>query len=297
MEKRITEIKDEPSFFHEIYEYGSVGNSPSIAITAGIHGDEVTGIYVAEKLIEYFNNHEPKKGFVKIMPRCNPAAMRRMKRWSAYDETDMNRIFPGDERGAATMRAAHNIWEETKNAHIIIDLHCCSNSSMVYALAIYDEFPEVEKLVKKMNIENLVQSEGVGGQLFTEACRRRSQRAFIIELPSGVRPGAVNFDAADTCFEGLLSLLKNEGVINGNYADNPPISYGSIKDINSTAAGLWMPSVKNGQQINAGDAVGAVGGFNIYAPESGKVLITVPGSYVFSGDHILSYVKENSNSL
>ncbi len=297
MEKRITEIKDEPSFFHEIYEYGSAGNSPSITLTAGIHGDEVTGIYLAEKLIEYLDNHEVKKGFVKIMPRCNPAAMRRMKRWSAYDETDMNRIFPGDVNGTATMRAAHNVWEETKDAHIIIDLHCCSNSSMVYTLAIYDEFPEVEKLAKKMNMENLVQSEGAGGQLFTEACRRRGQRAFIIELPGGVRPGAINFDAAEKCFEGLLNLLKQEGVIKGNYVDNPTESYGKIKDINSTAAGLWLPSVKNGQQIHAGDAVGTIGGFNVYAPESGKVLITVPGSYVFAGDHVLSYVHENSDSL
>jgi len=168
---------------------------------------------------------------------------------------------------------------------------------MVYALAIYDEFPEVEKLVKKMNIENLVQSEGVGGQLFTEACRKRGQRAFIIELPSGVRPGAVNFDAAEKCLEGLLNLLKQEGVIKGDYVNNPPKSYGKIKDIYSTAAGLWLPSVKNGQQIQAGDAVGTVVGFNVYAPESGKVLITVPGSYVFVGDHVLSYVREDSDSL
>ncbi len=291
MKRKTIEINDVPSFFHEIYEYGSL-DGPKIMITGGIHGDEVTGIFVAERLIEYFNKHELKKGNIKIIPRCNPAATRQMKRKSFYDDLDMNRIFPGDKGGSTTMRAAYNVWQESDNADIIIDLHCCSQASMMYALAIYDEFPIVEELIRGLNIQNLIQSEGVGGQLFTESCRKRGQRAFIIELPSGIIPGAVNFKAAEECFNAILNLLVSEGIIEGCYNDNPPKLFGKIKDISANENGLWMPNVINGQQINKGDIIGSINGVNIFASEIVTVLKTVPGSYVFVGDNVLSYIQD-----
>lgn len=292
MIRKTIEICDVPSFFHEIYEYGCKDESPKIMITGGIHGDEVTGIYVAERLMEYFNMHELKKGFIKIIPRCNPAATRQMSRKSFYDELDMNRIFPGDDNGSTTMRAANNIWKESELADIIIDLHCCNQSSMMYALAIYDEFPAVEELVKGLCIRTLVQSEGVAGQLFTESCRKRKQKAFIIELPSGNDKGAINFIAAEECFNAVLNLFVSQDIIEGNYLESPPKSFGKIKDVASKENGLWLPSVINGQQINKGDLIGNINGRNIFAPEIGTVLITIPGSYVFVGDNVLSYVQE-----
>lgn len=290
MIRRKIKINDVPSFFHEIYEYGCKDESPKIMVTGGIHGDEVTGIYVAEKLVDYFNMNELKKGFIKIIPRCNPVATRQMSRKSFYDELDMNRIFPGDENGSTTMRTASNIWMESDFADIIIDLHCCNQASMMYALAIYDEFPAVEELVKSLNIRNLVQSEGVAGQLFTESCRKRGQRSFIIELPSGTSPGAINFQAAEECFNAVLNLFVSQGIIEGKYRDNPPKSFGKIKDIVSKENGLWLPNVINGQQIKKGTVIGNIDGTDIYAPEIGTVLITIPGSYVFVGDNVLSYV-------
>lgn len=292
MIKKTLEINDVPSFYHEIYEYGCKDEFPRIMITGGIHGDEVTGIYVAERLVEFFNKNEVKKGLIKIIPRCNPVATRQLKRKSFYDELDMNRIFPGDENGSTTMRAANNIWQESDFAEIIIDLHCCNQSSMMYALAIYDEFPAVEELVKGLCIQNLVQSEGVAGQLFTESCRKRRQKAFIIELPSGKDIGAINFQAAEECFNAVLNLFIAQGIIEGNYLDNPPKSFGKIKDVAAMENGLWLPNVVNGQQINKGDAIGSINGRDIFAPEIGTVLITIPGSYVFVGDNVLSYIQE-----
>lgn len=299
MKRKTKKINDVPSFFHEIYEYGCEYEFPKIMITGGIHGDEVTGIYIAERLIEYFNNHELRNGFIKIIPRCNPAATRQMKRESFYDDLDMNRIFPGNINGSTTMRAAYNIWHESDNADIIIDLHCCNQASMMYALAIYDEFPMVEELIKNLSIKNLIQSEGVKGQLFTESCRRRGQKAFIIELPSGISTGAVNFMAAEECFNAILNLFVSEGIIEGSHMDNPPKSYGKIKDIVSNENGFWIPNVINGQKINKGDILGNISGKDVFAPEIGTILITIPGSYVFVGDSVLSYVQENniSNNL
>lgn len=290
MIKRYREVIDELSFSQEIYEYGE--GSPKIMFTAGIHGDEVTGIYVAEKLIEYFNDNGPLKGSVTIMPRCNPVATRQMSRRAFYDDTDMNRIFPGNIHGSPTFRAAYNIWQETKEMDIIIDLHCCGQHGMTYILAVYDEFPEVKELCMNLSMPRLVKSEGTGGQLFTESCRKRMQKAFIIELPSGHSAGAINFDAAKECYEALLNLLRYEGVISGEYIYNPPTAYDSIKDVIAKDNGLWMPQVAKGEKIEKGHVLGELDSKKIVADEDGTVLMVKPGSYLYIDDCIISYIQE-----
>ncbi len=290
MIKRSREVMDEPSFSQDIYEYGE--GSPKIMIIGGIHGDEVTAIYTAEKLIEYLNHKEMVKGSIKIMPRCNPAAMRQMKRRSFYDNTDMNRIFPGNNAGSTTYRAAHNVWQESEGMDIIIDLHCREHYAIPYILAIYEEFPEMFSVCERISINTLVNSEGTEGQLFTESCRKRGQRALIIELPNGTTPGSINFDAAALCYEALLNFLRSEGVIEGEYIHTPPTAYGRLKELTARDSGIWLPEVDLGQKVKKGDILGTLNGSEVKAPEEGKLLMVVPGSYLYMDDRLVTYIQE-----
>lgn len=288
--KRSIEVFDIPAFSQDIYEFGQ--GSPRIMFTAGIHGDEVTGIYVAERLIEYFAENKPIKGSVKIMPRCNPIATRQLKRKAFYDEIDMNRIFPGSSLGSPTYKAAHNIWKESEGMDIIIDLHCCGQYNLPYILAIHNESKDVKELCMGLNIPRLVKSEGTGGQLFTESCRQRGQKALIIELPSGSSSGVINVEVAIECFDALLNLLRNEGVIAGDYIHNPPITYGSIKDVLSNDNGLWLPQVKKGENIKIGQPIGKINNDEVIAKEDGTILMIMPMSYLYTDDLVATYLVE-----
>ena len=88
----------------EVHTFGK--GKPCVFFTAGIHGNEVSGVYVAEKLIEYFGKNPPEKGQICIIPRVNKTAMRCMKRTSPFDQEDLNRVFPGDAEGGITRRIA-----------------------------------------------------------------------------------------------------------------------------------------------------------------------------------------------
>ena len=290
MLKRSRVVFDIPSFSQEIYYYGE--GSPKIMFTAGVHGDEVTGVYVAEKLIEYFNDNEPLKGSIKIMPKCNPAATRQFRRRAFYDDIDMNRIFPGTNDGSPTLKAAQNIWQESEEMDIIIDIHCCGQYGMTYILAVYDEFPEVKELCMKLNIPRLVKSEGTPGQLFTESCRKRGQKAIIIELPSGHSPGAINFEAAEECYEALLNFLRYECILDGEYVEKLPIAYGKIKEILAEDNGLWLPEVCKGEKVKEGQILGKINNKEIVANEEGTILMIVPGSYLYTDDCIVTYIQE-----
>ena len=181
---------------YDVYTFGS--GEPRITFTAGIHGNEVSGIYVAQRLIGHFIKNPPVKGTVKIIPTVNAAAMRCMQRRSPFDAVDLTRVFPGSESGSISHKLAASIYSETADADILVDLHCCGQHGLPYILSVYSESAKVRNLVSRITMPIAVHSEGLGGQLFTESCRKRAQAACIIEIPSGAGDGAVNLTYAST---------------------------------------------------------------------------------------------------
>ncbi len=273
----------------DIYEFGS--GSPRVTFTAGIHGGEVTGIYVAERLIEYFTRNPPCKGSVKILPRCNPTATRCLQRRSPFDGEDLNRIFPGSAQGSLSHRIADAVWRETADADYLIDLHCCGQHGLPYLLGIYDESDKARALAGQIAMPIAVQSGGTAGQLFTDSCRRRGQAAIIIELPSGPSSGAINPGVAEQALDGLLSFLSRIGVAAGHEKDLQPAFYGPLLDICVPESGLWTPQACRGETLKAGQVVGTLDGKPVYAPEDGFIMTVLPIGYIFIDDPwVVTYV-------
>lgn len=274
----------------DIHEFGS--GSPRVVFTAGIHGGEVSGIYVAERLIEYFTRNPPRAGSVKIIPRCNPTAFRCLQRRSPFDGEDLNRIFPGDPQGSLSHRIADAVWRETADADYLVDLHCCGQHGLPYLLGIYDESEPARALARQIAMPVAVQSEGTAGQLFTDSCRRRGQAAIIIELPSGPSRGAVNPAAAELALTGLFTFLTRVGIAAGHESELHPAFYGPLTDICVPGPGLWLPQVARGDTLKAGQAVGTLDGKPVYAAKDSFAMSVLPVSYVFADDPwVLTYVE------
>lgn len=275
---------------YEVHSFGS--GSPRVFFTAGIHGNEVTGIYVARRLIAYLTKNPPLRGSVTIIPTVNTTAMRCMQRRSPFDGEDLNRIFPGDAAATISHRLAASIWEETAGADVLVDLHCCGQHGLPYILSIYGESPSVRNLVGRITLPVAVQSEGTGGQLFTEAVRRRNQAACIIELPSGAGDGAVNETDGDRCFEALLDLLRTEQMTAGAFGGQNPAFYGKLLDAETSQTGLWKPSVMRGTRVAFGQTLGTVDGTAVPAPADGLAMSVRPCGYILPGDGwVMTYIQ------
>lgn len=288
--KTVTVAESGVSAMYEVYTFGS--GRPHITFTAGIHGDEVSGIYVARQLIAYFQSTPPLRGTVTVIPTVNCGAMRCMQRRNPFDQLDLNRIFPGDERGSLSYRLAASIFAETADADLLVDLHCCGQHGLPYILSIYNESEPARNLVSRITMPIAVQSEGTPGQLFTESCRRRDQAACIIELPSGAGKGTVNLPVAELCMSGLMDLLRTEGVVAGQIQGTPPRFYGPLKDAEAPGSGLWRPQVEKGAQLEQGQLIGHIENTPVYAPESGMVMSVFPCGYVFPDDRwVMTYVQ------
>jgi predicted deacylase len=256
--------------------------APRVFFTGGIHGGEATGIYVVEKVLAFLEEHELLKGSVKVLPRSNPAAFRRLQRSSPYDELDLNRIFPGQDDSAPSLALAKLLWQEAQDADYIVDMHCCGVWGASYTLAVYNDYDYAKELAAMLAIPRVIESGGTKGQLFVEA-GDSGIPAVIIELPGGGQGGVIDLDAAEECYQALLNMLRQLGMLAGEAVKPHPTFYGKLQPVMSKVVGPFLPQIKPGDAFKQGDVLGHVGETAIVAPITGVATMVRPACYVFKG--------------
>jgi len=271
----------------ECLHFGQEGAHPHVLITAGIHGGEATGIWVARRLVQWLGE-KSLKGRVTIIPVANPAAFRKLNRVSPYDELDLNRIFPGEPEGTPSMVLASLLWEHAKQADYLVDLHCCGIFGSDYTLALWQEFPFARELASMIDIPVVVQSGGTRNQLFVEACHRNIP-AVIIELAGGQfgsGGGLLNRRSGEQGFAAVSNLLIRLGVAEGSAPPVEPRFYDRIRDIRSTKPALWTPVVAPGAAVTEGQVLGDLDGEPVRSTATGIAISVRSDSYVFPGHSV-----------
>jgi hypothetical protein len=117
------------------------GEGPTAWVTAGVHGNEVVGLAVAQDLAADLAPADVT-GTVVIVPSCNPAGLRRRARESYYDGEDPNRQFPDphDERTeppSTQELIAERLYEAftgTVPADALLDLHTAGAGTVPFTI-------------------------------------------------------------------------------------------------------------------------------------------------------------------
>lgn len=133
-----------------VVEGGSPG--PTAWVTAGVHGDEVTGVAAAQDVARAFAPAdggadasgplvEPAdlRGRLVCVPVVNPAGLRRTTRHSYYAGEDPNRTFPdptADSVGEQSVqeRIAERLYDAFADADLLLDLHTAQVNSIAYVI-------------------------------------------------------------------------------------------------------------------------------------------------------------------
>jgi predicted deacylase len=278
----------------EFFSFGERGAGPHLLITAGMHGGEATGIWVARQLVHYLNG-KPVKGSIAILPVANPAAFRKLTRRSPYDELDLNRLFPGSADGTPSMVVANTIWAEARRADYIVDLHCCGIFGSNYTLALWKEYDLAQGLAAMIDIPVVIQSSGAGSQLFVEASRVGIP-AVILELAGGQfgsSGGLLDREAGEAAFTALKNLLIRLGLLPGEAPAFKPAFYGQLRDVRSLRTALWEPAFRPGSLVSKGQVLGQLDGEPLLCPITGVATSVRPVGYVFAG-YTLSMVAPSN---
>jgi predicted deacylase len=98
-------------------------NGPTLAVLAGVHGDEYEGICAIPQIFRSFDQAD-LRGRLIAVPVCNVPAYRMATRTSPIDGLNLARVFPGDPKGTVTQRIAHVLTERIiAPANLLLDLH------------------------------------------------------------------------------------------------------------------------------------------------------------------------------
>ena len=99
------------------YRFGQ--GAKSLAIVEAMRGDEIQQQYICAQLVRQLARLEQQGQLdgdqeILVIPSVNPFSMNIEKRFWAMDGTDINRMFPGYDRGETTQRIAAALFEQIK---------------------------------------------------------------------------------------------------------------------------------------------------------------------------------------
>lgn len=100
------------------YQFGE--GEHSVAIVGTMRGDEIQQQYICAMMVSRLTELE-QKGMIAegksilVIPTCNPFSLNVNSRFWSMDGTDINRMFPGYDKGETTQRIAAAVFETIKD--------------------------------------------------------------------------------------------------------------------------------------------------------------------------------------
>ena len=270
------------------YRLGS--GKPRVLVTAAIHGDEVVGTFAIRGTIPMLDRKK-LRGSVTFLPVANPLAFRCRERASPIDNADLNRVFPGEEKGSVSQRIAHTLWQEATQADYVLDLHGCGMNCIPYILSLHQEFDFIRKYARRLAIPTVVESSGLRGQLFIEASHKKIPAAII---EAGSHHGEFKVDHASQLKSVILELLASLKMIDGKGCTTQHKFYGKISNVKAEEEDFFIPRVTPGAFVKKGDVVGVTSfrDRDMLTQHTGIITSIYEPQVVFPGDSIASIAEE-----
>ena len=221
-------------------------DGPVVFVTAALHGDELNGTGAIRELI-CDENLKLRRGALILVPILNLLAFDRHSRYLP-DRRDLNRFFPGSNKGSLTARIAHKIFSEiVSRASLGIDLHTASVRRTNYPNVRADlSNPLAKQLAIEFGSEVILSNPGPDGSLRTEATK--------LGVPTIVMEGGevwkVEPVIVATAVRGIKNILCSLQMIDG-VVDRPDtqVVIKTTKWIRADRGGFLQFHVRPGQII------------------------------------------------
>lgn len=98
------------------FHFGDEQGEKSIAIVGAMRGDEIQQQFICAQLVNLLEKIERQGQItpgckITVIPSCNPFSMNVGRRFWTMDNTDINRMFPGYDKGETTQQIAGAIFK------------------------------------------------------------------------------------------------------------------------------------------------------------------------------------------
>ncbi len=262
---------------------------PVLFISAAVHGDEINGVEIIRRLLRH-KSINTLRGSLIAIPIVNIYGFLNHSRYLP-DGRDLNRSFPGSERGPLASRVAHTFLREIvrKSTHGI-DLHTGARHR--------SNFPQIRANLD--DPEALAMTEAFGVPLaINAALRDGSLRAcaddngipiLLYEAGEALRFEELHIRAG---VRGIINVMREIGMLRRSRSRKPPpkpIISEQTSWVRAPESGILRTLVPLGAKVSKGQVLAVVADplgakeTEMHAPESGVVIGRTNLPLVYQGD-------------
>lgn len=247
-------------------------------VSAAIHGDELNGTEIIRRLLKQ-TVLKRLRGTLVAVPIVNVYGLIHHSRYLP-DRRDLNRSFPGSEKGSLTARVANLFMTEIvhKCTHGI-DLHtgAIHRSNLPQIRANLDD-PETAQLAESFGVPVLLNANLRDGSL-RAAASEQGIPMLLYEAGEALRFDEVAIRAG---VKGIINVMRNLGMLPPSRSRrkqlHEPIIARSSTWIRASASGLFRKVCALGSRVKRGEVLGLIddpiggGEYEVNATASGIVI-------------------------
>ncbi|WP_287130423.1 M14 family metallopeptidase [Candidatus Cyanaurora vandensis] len=280
---------------------------PLVVVISGLHGDEFDGGYICYRLAHFLQNLPPGwtlRGTVHLLPNANPLGTNISRRFLGFNQSDLNRSFPGVAGGSSEEQLAWAVYQEAVQAEVCVDIHSSNEFLMEVPQVRVADRPRLKNLAQELGLD-LVWTHSpqhwIGGTL-AQALFERQVHTLVVELGTGRRLHQL---WSERVVQGILHLWVRLGVLQVN-TTLPILSASYVADENNVfylsapQAGLLTleSGLQVGMHVQAGQKLGQVISPTqltqaaLYAPVDGFLFTLRVHPLVYEGSLVGRVVRE-----
>lgn len=279
-----------------MYIYRAKKEGPTLALMAGMHGDEINGMEIVRRVLDLGYNRVTC-GTVICLPIINVYGFLNYSR-EVPDGKDINRSFPGNKNGSLASRVA---WHVTHDIIPYVDYGIDFHTGG----AMRTNYPQVRCMMQEKKNVELAEAfcapftidSPFRPQSLRLTASKKGKNIIVYEGGESVR-----FDqyAIEQGINGTLRLMKHLGMIDSAPKPNEENRViWSSSWVRARTAGLFQPSINCGDMIRKDQLIGTItdpfGEFkeSVKSPSLGYVVGLNNNPVVNAGDALLHIGIDN----
>jgi uncharacterized protein len=230
-------------------------DGPTVAITAGIHGDEIVPIDVVRRVIKVIDP-ATLRGRIVAIPLVNPLSFEAFTRHTPHDMHNLNRVFPGTSDTWLSELLARAVTDYlVPRIDALLDLHAGGPVPTVdYVYALNDL-----ELSRSFLFPTLYRGSSYPGSLGTHVIEAKGVPVVVAEIGGG---GQFDGRYVQRGVAGVLNALRQLGALPGPVERAPRQTLlTKMKIVRPRHGGILHPAVgadRLGEQVPAGTVLGCV---------------------------------------
>ncbi len=274
---------------------------PCLFVSAAMHGDEINGVEVIYRLLQRIS-HRRLRGTVIAVPVVNVYGFINQSRYLP-DRRDLNRFFPGSEKGSLTSRLAWLFMQEIV-AHCThgIDLHTGSHhrTNLPQIRAGLDD-PETARLARVFGAPVILNANLRDGSL-RQAVADRGLPMLLYEAGEALRFDEVAIRAG---VKGILSVMQAIDMLPASRSRKmpfEPLVARSSTWVRAPMSGILRTRIPLGRKVTAQTILGSIGDpfgdneVDINASATGLVIGRLNLPLVYRGDALFHIARFDRSS-